>query len=284
MYIVYAIISAIFSGLTSVFAKTGIKKIDSLIAIFIRTIIIFIFLIVVVIINGNISYIFRLNKEAYIIIIMSGLTNAILWLCYFRALSLSTISKVTPIDKTSIILTLLLSYLFFNEKITYIKLISIMIILLGTFLVVKKDTKKEENNKWIIYAILTSIFTSLTTIISKIGLKNYDIYIIILLRISVVLFILFIFIIIKSKYKNIKKLTKRNLLFIILSGISTAISWMFYYKSLKVGETTIVFSLEKLSIVVSISLSSIFLKDKINKKQLFGIILLLLGNLLIIIK
>lgn len=284
MYIIYALAAALFSGLTSVFAKSGINKESSLLSTFIRTIVITLFLFVVVLFKGNLNDIFSLDKKTILFLILSGLSNTLLWICYFKALDLGTVSKVTPIDKTSIILTLILSSIFLHEKITIIKVLSIIFILTGTFLTIEKENEDSKDNKWILYAILTAIFTSTTTVISKVGIDNTNTSLITFLRTIIVLILLTIIILFKKKFKDIKKLNKKNYLFIILSGISTSLSWLFYFTSLSLGEASVVFPIEKLSLVVSILASTIFLKEKLNKKQILGIIIIVIGTSLLFFK
>lgn len=281
MYIIYALLASVFSGLTSVFAKTGIKNIDSLLATFLRTIVISLFLFLIVIWKENLNDIFLLDTKTILFLILSGISNTLLWICYFKALDLGTVSKVTPIDKTSVVLTLILSSIFLNEKITSIKIISIVLILSGTFLTIKKESKDSKDNKWIIYAILTAVFTSTTTLLSKIGIESANTTLITFLRTIVVLIILTTITLFKKKYKSIKDIEKRSWLFIILSGLSTSLSWLFYFKALALGEASVVFPIEKLSLVVSILISITFLKEKVNKKQIIGIIIIVIGTSLL---
>ena len=281
MYIIYALLASVFSGLTSVFAKTGIKNIDSLLATFLRTIVISLFLFLIVIWKENLNDIFLLDTKTILFLILSGISNTLLWICYFKALDLGTVSKVTPVDKTSIVLTLILSSLFLNEKITSIKIISIVLILSGTFLTIKKESKDSKDNKWIIYAILTAVFTSTTTVLSKIGIESTNTTLITFLRTIVVLIILTTITLFKKKYKSIKDIEKRSWLFIILSGLSTSLSWLFYFKALALGEASVVFPIEKLSLVVSILISITFLKEKVNKKHIIGIIIIVIGTSLL---
>lgn len=281
MYIIYALLASVFSGLTSVFAKTGIKNTDSILATFLRTIVIYLFILLIVIFKENINDIFLLDKKTLLFLILSGISNTLLWICYFKALDLGTVSKVTPVDKTSIVLTLILSSLFLNEKITTIKIISITLILLGTFLTIKKESKDSKENRWILYAILTAVFTSTTTVLSKIGIENTNTTLITFLRTIVVLIILTTITLFKKKYKYIKDIKSRSWLFIILSGLSTSLSWLFYFKALALGEASIVFPIEKLSLVVSILISIIFLKEKVSKKQITGIIIIVIGTSLL---
>lgn len=280
MWIFFAILAAIFSGLTTVFAKVGVSKANSTLVSGIRTIVIMIFSILVFLFLGDgFKNIYLKN---IIFIVLSGITTALLWICYFKALSLADVSMVTPIDKLSIVLTLILSYIFFKEKITIIKVISMICMIGGTFLMVNNDKENKENN-WIIFAFLTAVFTSLATILGKMGINNINPNLGTMLRTIVILVIIWGVIIIKKEYIDIRKITKKNILFIILSGISTGISWLFYFMSLKDGEVSIVFPIEKLSAAVAILISIIFLKEKLDKKGILGFILIILGTLLLIL-
>lgn len=281
MYIIYALLAALFSGLTSVFAKSGINSKNSLISTYVRTLVITLFLFIVVTLRNDFNDLYLLDKKTIIFLVLSGISNTLLWICYFKALDLGTVSKVTPIDKTSIILTLILSSVFLHEKITIIKVLSIIFILTGTLLTIKREDKDSKDNKWILYAFLTAIFTSTTTVISKIGIENTNTCLTTFLRTIIVLILLTIINLFKNKFKDIKNLNKRNYMFIILSGISTSLSWLFYFTSLSLGEASIVFPIEKLSLVVSIVTSTIFLKEKLNKKQILGIIIIVIGTSLL---
>ena len=279
MWIFFAILAAIFSGLTTVFAKVGVSKGNSTLVSGLRTIVIMIFSILVFLFLGDGFK--NIDLKNIIFIVLSGITTALLWICYFKALSLADVSMVTPIDKLSIVLTLILSYIFFNEKITIIKVISMICMIGGTFLMVNNDKDNKENN-WIIFAFLTAIFTSLATILGKIGINNINPNLGTMLRTIVILVIIWGVIIIKKEYIDLRKIIKKNILFIILSGISTGISWLFYFMSLKDGEVSIVFPVEKLSAAVAILISIIFLKEKLDKKGILGFISIILGTLLLI--
>src|SRR5574344_2045063 len=163
MWIIFALLAAFFAGITTIFSKIGVNNVDSTLATSLRTAIILIFNLLVVFFIGSFNEINKLDLKIIIFLILSGITTALLWLSYFKALQLCDVNKVTPIDKTSIVLTLLLSSLFLNEKITIIKIISMVVILIETFLMIKRQ-KNQCDNKCFIYAILTAVFTSLATI------------------------------------------------------------------------------------------------------------------------
>lgn len=283
MWIIYALVSAIFSGLTSVLASYSSKlnKVDSILITTIRTFIILVLSFIATLIYKTFNEIYNLDIKTIIFLILSGISTTLLWIFYFKALDTGDVSKVTPIDKTSIVITLILSMIFLHEKITIIKVISIIFILVGTLLTVNKKTTDEKNNKWILYSILTAIFTSTTTIISKIGLNDIDSVLATFIRTVIVFIILMFIVIIKKKYVYLKDISKKSLRYVIYSGITNTLSWLFYFASLKDGETSIVFTIEKLSIVVTILLSVIFLKEKLNRKQIIGIIIIVIATSLL---
>lgn len=283
MWIIYALVSAIFSGLTSVLASYSSKlnKVDSILITTIRTFIILVLSFIATLIYKTFNEIYNLDIKTIIFLILSGISTTLLWIFYFKALDTGDVSKVTPIDKTSIVITLILSMIFLHEKITIIKVISIIFILIGTLLTVNKKTTNEKDNKWILYSILTAIFTSTTTIISKIGLNDIDSVLATFIRTVIVFIILMFIVIIKKKYVYLKDISKKSLRCVIYSGITNTLSWLFYFASLKDGETSIVFTIEKLSIVVTILLSVIFLKEKLNRKQIIGIIIIVIATSLL---
>lgn len=282
MWILFSLGAAFFAGITAIFAKIGVEKVDSSLATAIRTIIILVLSIIVVFLVGSFDEINKLDFKTTIFLVLSGISTSLLWLSYFKALQLGNINKVAPIDKTSIILTLILSLIFLNEKITIIKIVSMILILVGTVLMVGKSYEII-NNKWIIYAIYTAIFTSLTTILGKIGINNVESNLGTLIRTIVVFIIIWSYILITKKQTKIKKITKKSLLFIILSGITTCFSWLCYFKALQQGEASLVFPIEKLSIVITVIISSIFLHEKINLKSILGLLFIIVGTLILII-
>lgn len=279
MWIIFAILAAIFSGLTTVFAKVGVVKANSTLVTGLRTIVILIFSIIVFMFLGDGFK--NLNVKTIIFIVFSGITTALLWICYFKALSLADVSMVTPIDKLSIVLTLVLSLFFLNEKITIIKIVSMIFMVSGTFLMVNKNKKKSEGN-WLLYALLTALFTSLATILGKVGIKDINPNLGTMIRTIIILVIIWGVIFVKKEYKDMNKLNKKNILFIVLSGLSTGLSWLFYFMALKEGEASIVFPMEKLSAAVAILISVIFLKEKLDKKGKLGFCLIISGTLLLV--
>lgn len=279
MWIVFALLAALFSGLTTICAKKGVKNVDSILASSIRTAVVLLISFLIVILFSSFD---RVNFKTIAFLILSGASTSLLWLNYFKALDLGNVNEVTPVDKTSIVLTLILSCIFLNEKITAIKIISSILIISGAFLMVNKE-EHSNNKKWIKYAILTAIFTSVSAIISKIGLRDIEPNLGNLYRTIFVFIFMWLIVLLKKKQKYIKTINKKSWLYLILSGITTSLSWIYYFNALKEGEASIVFPIEKLSVVVSIGLSYILLKERMTKKSIIGLILIVAGTYILII-
>ena len=136
MWFVFAILSAIFAALTSILAKIGIEGVNSNLATAVRTIIIVLMAWFMVFITGNQNGIVDISKKSWIFLILSGLATGASWLCYYKALQLGEASKVVPIDKLSIVITIILAFIFLGEQITLKTLIGCCLIVTGTFIMI----------------------------------------------------------------------------------------------------------------------------------------------------
>ena len=278
MSILYAFGSAFFAGITAILAKIGIKNTDSNLATAIRTIVILIFSWLMVFIVGSFNTISSLTNKTIMFLILSGISTGLSWLCYFKALQLGNVNKVTPIDKSSTILTMILAIIFLNEKITILKVISIILIGIGTYMMIekKKDDKISSDNKWLFFAIGSAVFASLTSILGKVGIDGVESNLGTAIR-TIVVFV-------TGKQKDIKKIDNNSWKFLILSGLTTGLSWLCYYKALQDGQASIVVPIDKLSIVITIVFSYFYLKEKLNKKSILGLVGIIIGTLLLLIK
>ena len=287
MWVLFAFASAFFAGVTSILAKIGVKDVDSHVATAIRTIIVLIFSWIMVFIIGSQSTIVNIDGKTFLFLILSGLSTGGSWLCYFKALQLGDVNKVVPIDKSSTILTMILAFIFLNEKITINMVIGMIGIAIGTYLMIQKKEKAEKIVKgkaWLIYALLSALFASLTSILGKVGIENVESNLGTAIRTIVVLVMAWIIVFATKKQRDIKKIDKRSLIFLILSGGATGASWLCYYKALQDGLASIVVPIDKLSILVTVLFAYIFLKEKLSKKSLLGLILIIVGTLLLLVK
>lgn len=136
MWAIFAILSAIFAALTSILAKVGIEGINSNLATAVRTIVVVLMAWFMVFATGNQNGIVDISKKNWIFLILSGLATGASWLCYYKALQLGEVSKVVPIDKLSIVITIILAFIFLGEQITLKTLIGCCLIIIGTFVMI----------------------------------------------------------------------------------------------------------------------------------------------------
>lgn len=294
MWVIYAFASAIFAGATSILAKVGIKDVDSHVATAIRTVVVLIFSWMMVFLVGSQWTLNEISTKSYVFLILSGMATGASWLCYFKALQIGDVNKVVPIDKSSTILTMILAFIVLGEKITINMIIGMIGIAIGTYLMIQKKEEKLENldgdvkglkNKaWLLYASLSAVFASLTSILAKIGIENVESNLGTAIRTIVVLIMSWIIVFITKKQHEIKNIDRRSLAFIVLSGIATGGSWLCYYKALQDGLASVVVPIDKLSILVTVGFAYIFLKEKLSKKSLIGLSLIVAGTLALLIK
>jgi len=286
MWIIMAILSAIFAGLTTILAKSGIRHTDSDVATAIRTVIVLIFSWIMVFIVGSAETIFDLESKSILFLVLSGLATGLSWLCYFKALSMADVNKVVPIDKSSTVLTVLLAIIIFHETHNLlIKLCGTVLIAVGAFLMIeKKDTISEKNQKgWLTYALLSAVFAALTSILAKVGITGVESNLGTAIRTGVVLVLAWAIVFGKGKTDLIHKISKRELVFICLSGIATGASWLCYYYAIQNGIVSVVVPIDKLSVLITVAFSYIFLKEKIKRKSALGLALMTIGTLMMAI-
>lgn len=290
MWVLYAFGSAFFAGLTSILAKCGIKKADSNVATAIRTIVVLIFSWIMVFVVGAQGQIMDVSEKTWIFLILSGIATGASWLCYFRALQIGDINRVVPIDKSSTILTIILAFIFFREEISALKLVCVVLITIGTYMMItKKEISQDEQDKtkgshgWLFYAVLSAVFASLTSILGKVGIEEINSNLGTAIRTAVVLIMAWIVVFVTGKQHTIKHIEKNELGFICLSGLATGSSWLCYYKALQDGLASVVVPIDKLSIVVTIAFSYIVFKEKLTIKSFAGLVLIIAGTLLMLV-
>ncbi|MCM1495169.1 MAG: EamA family transporter [Bacteroides sp.] len=282
MWLIMAVLSAFFAGLTSILAKCGIKKTDSDVATAIRTFVVLLFSWAMVFFVGSYKQITEIRMESALFLILSGLATGTSWICYFKALSLGDINKVVPIDKSSTILSILLAIIFFGEtEHLIVKLCCTVVLAIGILLMVEKKPveKQETYGKWMPYAIFSAIFAALTSILAKIGMRDLESNLGTALRTSVVLIMAWAIVFMKGKGSQIRKTDQKELLFILFSGLATGSSWLCYYYAIQNGIVSIVVPIDKMSIWITVLFSFFVFHEKLSKKALAGLFLMTLSTL-----
>ena len=278
-----AILSAVFAGLTSILAKCGIRRTDSDLATALRTAVVLVFAWIMVFVVGSQASITAISSTSLLFLVLSGLATGASWICYFKALSMGDVNKVVPIDKSSTILTVLLAIICFGETANIaVKLIATAILAVGVFLMVekKKSEGKQVEKGWMVYAILSAVFAALTSILAKVGISGVESNLGTAIRTAVVLLLAWGIVFARKKHKGLATLDRRELLFIVLSGIATGASWLAYYYALGNGEVSVVVPIDKMSILVTVAFSYVVFKEKLSKKAAVGLALMTVGTLM----
>lgn len=292
MWILFAFGSALFAGITSILAKCGIRKTDSNVATAIRTIVVLLFSWLMVFIVGSQSQMGAIDGRTWLFLILSGFATGASWLCYFKALQIGDINKVVPIDKSSVILTILLAFLFLGEAISVPKAVGIVLIGMGTFLMIEKKKaeagkaeagKAEKGYGWFFYAVGSAVFASLTSILGKIGIAGVESNLGTAIRTVVVLLMAWLMVFVTGKQHTIKEVPKKELGFICLSGLATGASWLCYYRALQDGLASVVVPVDKLSIVVTVVFSHFVFHERLSRKALAGLFMIVAGTLVMLL-
>lgn len=285
MWITAAVLSAVFAGLTAILAKCGIRKTSSNLATALRTLVVLIFSIIMVFVVGSQQTIKEIAPVSWIFLVLSGLATGASWMCYFKALSIGDVNKVVPIDKSSTILSVLLAILIFNETNNLIvKLFGTALIGAGTYLMIEKKRATEtKNTKWILYAVLSAIFAALTSVLAKMGISGVESNLGTAIRTAVVLIMAWGIVLAKGEQKQLKGINKKELVFIALSGLATGASWLCYYYAIQNGVVSVVIPIDKMSVLITVLFSVVFLKEKMSFKSIFGLIVMSVGTLAMVL-
>ena len=280
MWVAYAVGPAFFAGVTSILAKCGIRKTDSTVATAVRTIVILFFSWLIVWIVGSGNQMGSIDGRTLLFLVLSGAATGASWLCYFRALQLGNINQVVPIDKSSTILTIVLALIFLQEGISLPKFVAVLAIAAGIFLMIEKKetTKKTSERGWMLYAVGSAFFASLTSILGKIGISGVESNLGTAIRTAVVLVMAWGMVLITGKQKEVRKIDRKELLFICSSGIATGASWLCYYRALQEGPASVVAPIDKLSVLVTVIFSYVAFGEKLKGRAVLGLVLLTAGT------
>ncbi|WP_295628661.1 EamA family transporter [uncultured Intestinimonas sp.] len=287
MWILFAVGSAFFAGITAILAKCGIRKTDSTVATAIRTVVVLAFAWIMVLVVGSQGQIRDIDGGTLLFLILSGLATGASWLCYFKALQLGDINKVVPIDKSSTVLTILLAFLLLGEPIGLFQGIGVILIGIGTFLMIEKKTQTQDTSSqgkgWMLYAFGSAIFASLTAILGKVGIQGVESNLGTAIRTGVVLVMAWVMVLVTGKAREVRQVPRRELAFIGLSGLATGASWLCYYRALQDGLASVVVPIDKLSILVTVAFSYLVFHEKLTVRSGWGLGLIVAGTLAMLI-
>lgn len=290
LWLIMAVGSAVLAGFASILVKCGIKKMDSDLATAFRTAVILLFSWWMVLIVGSADTIGTIHLRSFIFLLLSGISTGLSWICYFKALSMGDVNKVVPIDKSSTLWTMLLAIFLFGEvRNLPMKLLCTALLGLGIILMVEKkeETNKKTNEKtdalWRLYALASAIFAALTSILAKIGVDQVESNLATAIRTGVVLLMVWLIVFLRGKHRKISHLDKKEMGFVVLSGLATGGSWLCFYYAIQNGIVSVVVPIDKLSILVSILFSYLVFHEKLTKKACLGLGMMVVATLLMVV-
>lgn len=287
MWILAAVLSAFFAGMTAILAKCGIRKTDSDLATAIRTVVVLAFAWIMVLVVDSFPAIRDISAKSLLFLVLSGFATGVSWICYFKALSMGDVNKVVPIDKSSTVLSVLLAVILFQEtNHLAVKLTGTALLGAGILLMVERKpggTEKDDRGQWAVYAVLSAVFAALTSVLAKLGITSVESNLGTAIRTGVVLLMAWIIVFAKGKQAQLRTLDRRELVFIALSGLSTGASWLCYYYAIQNGSVSVVVPIDKMSILVSVLFSYLVFREKLSPKAFGGLALMVCGTLLMAI-
>ena len=287
MWLLLAILSALFAGLTAILAKVGLKNIDSTVATALRTIVVLVFAWLIVFITGTTGTIVDIDSKGWLFLILSGLATGASWLCYFKALQIGNVNKVVPVDKSSTVITIILAAILLGEWLSIPGIIGTVLIGIGTLLMIEKkdvDSVNETKTSWLFFALGSAVFAALTSILGKVGMEGIDSNLGTAIRTVVVLIMSWVMVFVMKKSVSLKSLSRKDTIFLILSGLATGGSWLCFFRALQEGPASVIVPIDKLSILVTIVFSYIVFKEKLSKKAAIGLAGIIAGTLLLLVK
>jgi bacterial/archaeal transporter family protein len=290
MSIILALLAALFASFTAILAKIGIEGVDSNLATAVRTGVVVIMAYLMVVITGQTDNIMTVSARSLIFLVLSGLTTGLSWLAFFKAIQIGDVSKVVPIDKSSVVLTILLSFIILREPATMPVVAGGIIISIGTFVLIGKKEKKNTQRKkvfntksYLFLAIMSAVFAALTNILAKIGIEDVDSNVATFIRTVVIIIFAWGIVFFQRTVKELKNISRKSYIFLILSGAATGFSWLCYFAALAIGKVSIVNPIDKFSVVLTMILSFIILKEKPTRSTVAGAVLITIGTGLLIL-
>ena len=286
MWVAFALGSAFFAGLVAILAKVGIRATSSNVATAIRTVVVLAMSWLMVFVVGSLVTISSISTRSLVFLVLSGLATGASWLCYFHALQLGPVNEVAAVDKSSIVLTVLLGIIVFGETSHLaVRLVGIGVIAAGTVLMVewKPGGAAPVSRSWLVYACLAAVFASLTSILAKVGITDVESTLGTAIRTMVVLVMAWVLVLVTRERHRVREIPRRDLLFICLSGVATGASWLCFYRALQTGPVSAVVPIDKLSLVVTVAFAYAVFGERLSRRGLTGLMLIVVGTVAMVV-
>ncbi|MCI6410991.1 EamA family transporter [Schaalia hyovaginalis] len=285
MWALDAALSALFAGLTSILAKLGVRSTDSDVATALRTAIVLVLAWVVSALSGTVSGIGAIPASAWGFLIASGAATGASWICYFHALAKGPVSAVTPIDKASTPLTVILAFLLLGESASPLKILALVAYFAGALLMLPAAQPSDPGvappsephggpfNSGLPWEFGSAVLAALNSILGKVGVEGVPSDLATAIRTCVVVVLAFAIVIGRGKWRFVRAIDRRELGFLIASGLATGASWLFFYRALRIGPAHGVVPIDKLSFLVSLVFARVVLGEHLSSRARAGLVL-----------
>ena len=281
-WVMAAVASAFFAGITSILAKCGLSETDSDVATALRTFVVLVFAWIMVAVVGSGNTITQITPRSWLFLALSGLATGGSWICYFKALSQGDVNKVVPVDKSSTVMAVLLAIVLFGETSHLeVKLVGTAVIAVGTFMMIdkKQGASGGQSRSWLVYALLAAVFAALTSVLAKVGIEGAESNLATAIRTCFVLIMAWVIVVGKRKLSQVCHIDVRELCFLVASGVATGASWLFFYYAISAGQVSVVVQIDKLSILISIAFAWVVFGERLTPKSGMGLALIVAGTL-----
>ena len=319
--LIAAFFSAVFAATSTLIIKCFAKQTDSTVVTTVQSIVMLVFSALVCFGTGSFSTVSATDLKSVLFMTISGIATGLTWLFYYHALKEGDADKVMPIEKANIFLTILIAVFFFHETRFFavkmagsaVVLFGLLLLAVGSFRAARQGDGAAESEvyraqgrnkgnianseeragtnsavpcgagscRWLRYALLSSLFAAVNTIFSKLALAGMNSNFGTLLNTAVALVVVLIFLAGENKLSMLRTAPRKELMAVILSGVSTAFNWIFYYYAVKYAPMTLAVPLNKLSVPMVILFSHYVLGSEIKKEQGIGLASIVAGMMMV---
>lgn len=287
-WVMAAVASAFFAGITSILAKCGLSETDSDVATALRTLVVLVFAWAMVAVVGSGHTIAQITLQSWLFLALSGLATGGSWICYFKALSVGDVNKVVPIDKSSTLMAVILSIVLFNETGDLgLRLAGTAVATAGTFLMIERKpgnasgSDARDYRASIAYALAAAVFAALTSVLAKVGIEGVESNLATAIRTMFVLAMAWAIVAGEGKMGLVRSANRRELTFLAASGLATGASWLCYYYAIQMGQVSVVVQVDKLSLLVSIAFAAVVFGERLSRRSGIGLALIVAGTALV---
>lgn len=249
MWFVYILISAIFSAASTIFIKLGVRHTDSTLATGIKTVVVTVLSWAVVFATGLQGELGSISGRTMLFLVLSGLTTGGSWLCNYGALKRGEVDTMVAVMRCGMVLAVIFSFIFLRDPFSVMSVVGIAFILAGALLMIDRRSRSSGapvSKKWMLLALGEMLFASTTTILGKVGITGVNSNLGTAIHSVVVLVMTAGLVAVTGKWRQIPAIPRRELLFIVLSGVASAVTWLTYYRGLQLTMASIVAPADKL--------------------------------------